>query len=72
MRGCVADRGPSLGVYNPFMAFICVYGKFGGMMDPMALLTLVQSGLMLDSGLDGASIVDTVPYITTPRKVKSH
>ena len=26
----------------------------------MALLTLVQSGLILDSGLDGASIVDTI------------
>lgn len=31
----------------------------------MALLTLVQSGLMMfDSGLDGASIVDTIYYDT--------
>jgi len=44
------------------MAFMA---KIWGMMDPMALLTLVQSGLMmLDSGLDGASIVDTIYYDT--------
>ena len=29
MRGCVADRGPSLGVYNPFMAFMANLGDDG-------------------------------------------
>ena len=29
MRGCVADRGPSLGVYKPFIAFMANLGDDG-------------------------------------------